>query len=83
MKGEDQERVNSQRMVGKEVENAIRDALLILVLIQFPSVRDAFGILKLSATDLGIVLGFGVFVFISMEVINAILRKVLSHSSNP
>jgi Ca2+-transporting ATPase len=48
---------------------------LIFVLIQFPSVRDAFGIHIPSSTDLGIVLGFGVIVFISMEVIKAILRR--------
>jgi hypothetical protein len=66
------------------------EVLLILGLVQFPSVRDAFGILKPSATDLGIVLGFGVFVFVSMEVIKAILRrkmslrrKVLALSSKP
>ncbi|MEW6162828.1 MAG: cation-translocating P-type ATPase [Nitrospirota bacterium] len=48
---------------------------LVAILIQLPSVRHAFGILKPSASDLGIILGFGVFVFASMEVIKAILRK--------
>jgi len=47
---------------------------LIVVLIQFPSVRDAFGIIKPSTSDIGIILGFGVIVFISMEVIKAFLR---------
>ncbi len=51
------------------------ELLLIFVLIQFPSVRDAFGINKPSSNDLGIILGFGVIVFISMEVIKAILRR--------
>ncbi len=51
------------------------ELLLIFVLIQFPSVRDAFGIDMPSSTDLGIILGFGVIVFISMEVIKAILRR--------
>jgi Ca2+-transporting ATPase len=49
--------------------------ILIAVLIQLPSVRDAFGIIKPSASDLGIIIGFGVVVFISMEVVKAILRK--------
>ncbi|MEW6409794.1 MAG: cation-translocating P-type ATPase, partial [Nitrospirota bacterium] len=48
---------------------------LVTVLIQLPSVRDAFGILKPSASDLGIILAFGFVVFLSMEVIKAILRK--------
>jgi Ca2+-transporting ATPase len=48
---------------------------LIAFLVQFPSMRDAFGIIKPSASDLGIIIGFGVVVFISMEVVKAILRK--------
>jgi Ca2+-transporting ATPase len=50
---------------------------LIAVLIQFASVRDAFGIIKPSAKDIGIILAFGVVVFISMEVIKALLRAKL------
>jgi hypothetical protein len=41
-------------------------------------VRDAFGIIKPSASDLGIIIGFGVVVFISMEVVKAILRKKMA-----
>jgi Ca2+-transporting ATPase len=51
---------------------------LIAVLVQFPSVRDAFGIIKPSVSDLGIIIGFGVIVFISMEVIKTILRKKMA-----
>ena len=47
---------------------------LILILIQLPSIRDAFGILKPSASDLGIILGFGAIIFISMEVVKAVIR---------
>jgi len=47
---------------------------LIAFLVQLPAVRDAFGIIKPSASDLGIIIGFGVVVFISMEVVKAILR---------
>ncbi|MFB3885228.1 MAG: cation-translocating P-type ATPase [Thermodesulfobacteriota bacterium] len=61
----------------------IWEVLLILGLVQFPSVRDAFGILKPSAGDLGIVFGFGVFVFISMEVIKAILRRKMALRRKP
>ena len=45
------------------------------LLIQIPAMREAFGIDKPSASDLGLILGFGVVVFISMEVIKAILRS--------
>ncbi|OGP96051.1 MAG: ATPase [Deltaproteobacteria bacterium RBG_16_47_11] len=54
------------------------EVVLIAILIQFPSVRDAFGILKPSASDLGIILAFGIVVFISMEVIKALLRKKIA-----
>jgi Ca2+-transporting ATPase len=48
---------------------------LIAFLVQLPTVRDAFGIIKPSTSDLGIIIGFGVVVFISMEVVKAILRN--------
>jgi Ca2+-transporting ATPase len=51
---------------------------LIAVLVQLPSVRDAFGIIKPSASDLGIIIGFGVVVFISMEVVKTILRRKMA-----
>jgi Ca2+-transporting ATPase len=49
--------------------------VLTALLTQIPSVRDAFGILKPSAFDFKISLGFGLFVFASMEVVKAILRR--------
>ncbi len=54
------------------------EVLLILVLVQFPSVRDAFGIQKPSAPDLGIILAFGFIVFVSMEVIKIVLRRKMA-----
>jgi Ca2+-transporting ATPase len=51
---------------------------LIAFLIQLPSVRDAFGITKPTAGDIGIILTFGVIVFISMEILKAILRKKMA-----
>jgi P-type Ca2+ transporter type 2C len=50
---------------------------LLFALIQFSSVRDAFGIHKPSASDLGIIIGFGIVVFISMEGLKAVLRRRL------
>jgi Ca2+-transporting ATPase len=54
---------------------------LIAFLVQFPSMRDAFGIIKPSASDLGIIIGFGVVVFISMEVVKAILRRKMAKAA--
>jgi hypothetical protein len=54
---------------------------LIVVLIQIPSVRDAFGIIKPTFSDIQVILGFGVVVFIAMEVVKAILRKKMSAAS--
>jgi hypothetical protein len=51
---------------------------LIAFLVQLPTVRDAFGIIKPTATDIGIIVGFGVVVFISMEVVKAVLRKKMA-----
>jgi len=51
---------------------------LIAFLVQLPTVRDAFGIIKPSAADIGIILAFGVIVFISMEVVKAVLRKKMA-----
>ena len=51
---------------------------LIAFLVQFPSMRDAFGIIKPTATDLGIIISFGVVVFISMEVVKTVLRRKMS-----
>lgn len=55
--------------------------VLIALLIQLPSVREAFGIIKPTSTDIGIILAFGVIVFISMEVIKAILRRKMAARS--
>jgi Ca2+-transporting ATPase len=49
--------------------------ILTVFIIHIPSVRDSFGILKPTLSELGITLGFGVVVFASMEAIKAILRR--------
>jgi len=54
---------------------------LIAFLVQFPSMRDAFGIIKPTATDLEIIVGFGIVVFISMEVVKAVLRKKMAKAA--
>lgn len=50
------------------------ELLLITVLIQFSAIRNAFGILKPSASDIGLILGIGLLVLISMEIVKAIIR---------
>jgi len=57
------------------VLSIISQFILTAVLIQIPAVRDAFGIVIPSISTLGLILAFGIVVFISMEVIKAILRK--------
>jgi P-type Ca2+ transporter type 2C len=52
--------------------------VLTVLLIQIPSIQEAFGIQKPSFSILKVILGFGVIVFISMEVIKAVLRKKMS-----
>jgi Ca2+-transporting ATPase len=54
------------------------ELILITLLVQIPSVREAFGIHKPSSTDIGIILGFGVVVFISMEVVKAVIRSKMA-----
>jgi Ca2+-transporting ATPase len=55
---------------------------LIAFLIQLPTVREAFGIIKPTATDLEIIIGFGIVVFISMEVIKTVLRKKMAKAAS-
>jgi Ca2+-transporting ATPase len=59
------------------VLSIVSQIILTAVLIQIPSIRESFGIIKPSSTDIEVILGFGVVVFISMEVIKAIIRKKL------
>jgi len=50
------------------------ELLLITVLIQLPAIRESFGILVPSASDIGIILAIGLIVLISMEVVKAVIR---------
>lgn len=51
------------------------EVALIAVLIQVPFVRESFGIMKPSFSDLALILGFGVIVFTIIEVTKVFLRK--------
>ncbi len=53
----------------------LSQVVLTFVLIQIPAIRDAFGIARPSLSCLKILVGFGIVVFISMEVIKAFLRR--------
>ncbi len=51
------------------------EIVLITVLIQIPSVRETFGIMKPSLSELTTIIAFGLIVFVMMEAIKLILRK--------
>jgi hypothetical protein len=51
------------------------NVVALIVLIQIPPVLDTFGVVKLLASDLGIILGACAAITIGMEVVKAILRK--------
>jgi len=51
------------------------ELVLIVVLIQFDAVREAFGINMPTLADVGFVVALGVGVFISIELLKAALRR--------
>jgi len=53
------------------------EIILIAVLIQIPSVREAFGIMKPSLSDLTLFIVFGLIVFAIIEATKAVLRRRL------
>lgn len=59
----------------------IWEIVLITVLIQIPSIRDAFGVTIPSWADLKIILIFGFIVFCAMELIKAIIRGKMMKDS--
>ncbi len=56
----------------------LSQVVLTFVVIQIPQIREAFGISRPSYSTMKMLLGFGVVVFISMEVIKAFLRKKMA-----
>ena len=54
------------------------EVVLIAVLIQIPSVREAFGIMKPSLSDIAMILGFGLIVFAIIEATKVILRRKMT-----
>jgi Ca2+-transporting ATPase len=51
------------------------EILLVVGLIQIPGIRDSFGIHFPTAGQIGLILGFGALVFVTMEIVKAILRR--------
>lgn len=51
------------------------EIVLIAVLIQVPSVREAFGIMKPTVADMALIVSFGLVVFVIIELTKIILRK--------
>jgi Ca2+-transporting ATPase len=56
--------------------------ILSAVLIQFPSVRKSFGILRPDLRMIGIIVGFSLFVFLAMEIAKALLKRRLTRASD-
>ena len=56
----------------------LSQVVLTFVVIQIPQIRDAFGITRPTFSCLKILAGFGVVVFISMEIIKAFLRRKMA-----
>jgi hypothetical protein len=56
------------------VISIISQLILTAVLMQIPSIRDSFGVIKPTSADLEIILGFGIIIFISMEIVKAVIR---------
>jgi len=54
------------------------ELVLIAVLIQIPTVREAFGIVIPSLYDLSIICAFGLLVFVIIEATKVVLRKKVS-----
>ncbi len=53
----------------------LSQVLLTIVLVQIPAIQESFGIRVPKLSDLKTILGFGIVVFVSMEVLKAILRR--------
>jgi P-type Ca2+ transporter type 2C len=53
------------------------EGLLILGLMQLPLVREAFGVNLPGLRDLAIIAGFGLLVFLSLELVKALIRRRL------
>jgi Ca2+-transporting ATPase len=51
------------------------ELVLVVVLIQIPTVRDAFGINIPSLSDLSLIIAFGIVVFVIIEATKVVLRK--------
>jgi Ca2+-transporting ATPase len=56
------------------------ELLLIVVLLQFDAVRESFGIAMPSMYEVGVVLGLGLAVLVSVEVVKAVLRMRMSRA---
>jgi Ca2+-transporting ATPase len=51
------------------------EVLLIAGLIQIADVREAFGVRMPSVMDIAYISGFGLFVFVAMEIVKTVMRK--------
>jgi Ca2+-transporting ATPase len=63
------------------VISIVSQLILTAILMQIPSIRDSFGVIKPTSSDLEIILGCGIVVFISMEIVKAVIRARMAHKA--
>jgi Ca2+-transporting ATPase len=51
------------------------EIVLIAVLMQFPAVRESFGVGMPAVRDIALLLGFGAVIFVVMEAVKLVLRR--------
>ncbi len=56
----------------------LSQVLLTVVLMPIPAVRNAFGITMPSFSDVATILGFGLFLFLAMELVKVFLRRKMA-----
>jgi P-type Ca2+ transporter type 2C len=58
----------------------LSQAVLTAGLVQVPTIRQSFGVLQPDLPMIGLILGFSVFVFLSMEIVKVLYRKKLARA---
>jgi hypothetical protein len=53
----------------------ISQFILTALVLQIPAIREAFGVTMPSLQTIGMILAFGVVVFVSMEIIKVFVRR--------
>ena len=60
----------------------IWELALVSGLVHIPALRESFGINIPSLSDIGTIIGFGVVVFLAMEIVKLVLRRLQINKIN-